>query len=151
MATFDEVTTKAKEIIDSVSKKTGEFVGVQKLRIEAMDIKSKISKLYRELGEVVYTASIDDNDYTETIEDLIAAIEMKKNDLQFIQTQIDAKQNKRTCPSCGKTNDAKADYCSGCGEKLTISYSDEDFADEDAATADDSAVVEADTVEDTAD
>ncbi len=132
MATFDDVTLKAKEIIDSVSKKTGEFVGVQKLRVELMDMKSKLNKLYRDLGKVVYSASIGDEDCTETVEDLIAAISIKKNEISFLQAQIDEKKNRRTCPSCKKANDVDADYCSGCGLKLTYSYSDDDFADDDA-------------------
>ena len=130
MATFDDVTLKAKEIIDSVSKKTGEFVGIQKLRVELMDMKSKLNKLYTELGKVVYSASIGDEDCTEAVEDLIASISIKKNEISFLQAQIDEKKNKRTCPNCKKTNDAEADYCSGCGMKLTYSYSDDDFADD---------------------
>ena len=136
MAKFDDVTSRAKEVIDSVSRKTGDFVGVQKLRLSVSDANSKINKLYRELGEAVYASSTDSNDYTETIENLISAIDVKKEELTYLQSQIDTKQNKRTCPSCGKTNDAKAAFCSACGTQIAFSSSDDeenvDDADADA-------------------
>jgi hypothetical protein len=127
MANFDEVTEKAKEIFDGVSQKTGEFVSIQKLRITAGDIKSKISKLYKKLGELVYASRTDLTDYSDEIDSVIEEINDKKDALKDVQAKIDELKNKRSCPSCGKTNDKDAVFCSACGEKISYSSVDDDL------------------------
>lgn len=126
MATFDDVVERAKDIFSEAGKKTGDFVSIQKLRVNIADLSNRISKLYRELGKLTYEASKNGTDNTIAIDTIIVEIEQKDNELNILKSKINEMKNKKTCPSCGKANSEDAVFCSYCGEKLIYTYDCDD-------------------------
>lgn len=63
---------KIKDNIDKATvytvKKAEEFMSVTKLKFKKTQLKGKISDLYKEIGEMVYTASKDGADITDRLE-----------------------------------------------------------------------------------
>lgn len=70
---------KIKERIDKAAvftvKKTGELAFLTKLKLKKTEAKGKLSDAYKELGEMVYINSKEENDISERLQFLLSRID----------------------------------------------------------------------------
>ena len=102
MGILDDVVVNAKSAAEAVGKKAGQLVDVSKLRINLAELNAEISKRYEALGEYVYEACRE-----QLAEDAEAVGKMAEIDELIAQQaavakELSDKQNKVTCPTCGK-------------------------------------------------
>ena len=116
MGFFEEAVVKAKEVYDVAAKKTGEVVGVQKLKFKATQVNSQLSKDFETLGRLYYENAKEsvDADYS----DIMASIESKLEEIDQIQNEINEQKKTKFCSKCGFKNAETASFCNNCGEEL---------------------------------
>ena len=91
---FDDFINKTKDVAQAVGKKGAEHIELSKKKLECLDIKSKLSRLYEKFGKLHYSAFIGeevDNEQLEQIADEIAEYN-EKLDLIYIEIN-EAKAN----------------------------------------------------------
>ena len=76
---------KIKDSIDKAAvytiKKTGEIMNLAKLKIRKSELKGKIADVYKEIGEMVYIASKNEDDITERLNFLVNQIDEYNEEL----------------------------------------------------------------------
>lgn len=119
MSILDDVVVSAKTAATTVSKKAGEFVDVSKLRIQASELNSEISKRYEALGRVVYDSKKEENEIEGLVDECVRSIDALYEKLDVTNEKIARLSKKSVCKSCGYNNANEAVFCSRCGEKIT--------------------------------
>lgn len=118
MGMFEDVFEKAKSVADMAGKKTGELVEISKLKISAADVQSKINREFQELGTLVYTASKEHADCTESVHERAEAIDTLYTELSELNEKISELRRMKKCPECESANPEDANFCLNCGAKL---------------------------------
>ncbi len=119
MGILDDVVINAKSAAEAVGKKAGQIVDTSKLRINAAELNAEISKHYEALGEYVYENCRDKLDEDAELAGKMAEIDELKAQHTAVTKELSDKQNKVTCPNCGKQSPNTAAFCSNCGTKLS--------------------------------
>ncbi|MCL2546271.1 MAG: hypothetical protein FWE06_03625 [Oscillospiraceae bacterium] len=73
----------------SAGKKAGEIWSITRLRMQVYDLNTELSNLYRQMGEIVYTAHIDVEADTSDIEGLLEQAEQKINAINLRREKIE--------------------------------------------------------------
>jgi len=63
----------------SAGKKAGEIWSITRLRMQIYDLNTELSNIYRQMGEIIYTAHIDVDADTSDIDMLLEQAEEKIN------------------------------------------------------------------------
>ena len=136
MGLFEDVVINVKSALNVVGKKAGKIVDVSKLKISAVEIQNKISKLYEELGRCAYKSFKDDKE-PSCIEEYAKKIDVLKQEFISIDEKIAEMKKKVRCTICGFINLEDAVYCCKCGAKIeptceneTTENEEEDAKDE---------------------
>lgn len=125
MGILDDVVINAKSAAEAVGKKAGQLVDASKLRINAAELNSEISKRYEALGEYVYETCREKLAGDAEIVGKLAEIDELKAQHAAVTKELVDKQNKIVCPTCGKQSPIAAQYCSNCGAKLSADKTEE--------------------------
>lgn len=89
---LDELKDSFSEVTRTVAEKSGQFVGIQKLRLKESNLKGDVKKTYLELGKKVYEESNAGTQFSEDVTALVEKIEAGLAAIQEVQQQIiDAK------------------------------------------------------------
>ena len=72
------------------SKKAGEIWSITRLRMQVYDLNTELSNIYRQIGEIVYTAHIDINADTSDIDALLESAESKLRAIEVRRAKIEA-------------------------------------------------------------
>ena len=67
MGVFEDVVVKAKAVAEVAGKKTGEFVELSKLKVNAAEVSKDISQRLEALGKIAYDAAKTENNADELI------------------------------------------------------------------------------------
>ena len=67
MAKFEDTVAKAKEYLDIAGKKTGEFIDLQKLKINASTVRNSIAKDFESVGRMYYDGLKKETDNSDAI------------------------------------------------------------------------------------
>ncbi|MDD6728486.1 MAG: hypothetical protein PUE08_04605 [Eubacteriales bacterium] len=67
---FEDVFNKTRDVAESVSKKSVERIELQRKKVELINIKTKLSKLYEKYGKFMYGILIGDEIGDEVIHDI---------------------------------------------------------------------------------
>jgi len=118
MSFFEDAVLSAKGFGSAVSKKTGQFVDITKLRVNAADINGEINNRYKALGKAVYEARKSGADISGIVEECVSGIDALHDRLDEVNRAIAELQNKVCCPSCGATMEPKSLFCSRCGARM---------------------------------
>lgn len=118
MGILDDVVINAKSAAEAVGKKAGQIVDASKLRINVAELNAEISKRYEALGQYVFEGCREK--LTEDAEAVgkMAEIDELLSQLAAVSKELNDKQNKIVCPSCGKQSPTTAQFCSNCGSDL---------------------------------
>ncbi len=114
----DKAVSKAKEVFDVASQKTGEVVAVEKQKFDIATLKSKREKDYCKLGKLCYEAMKEDGEQSDEIKSLIADITEKSKEIDEMYEDLLKIKNKTVCFNCGASVSKGSAYCNNCGAKL---------------------------------
>ena len=129
---------KVKEIIDKVKasavsageyvgvkaqqagKRAGEMMEVTKLNLQVFDLNNEISLLYRQLGEILYSAHVDPATDDTLVAEKLAEIDGKHARIASLKERIEEYKQTQKCknPECGRLCGKDDTYCPRCGAEL---------------------------------
>ena len=119
MEFFDKIGKKATETYKGAAEKTGKIAKETKLKMAMNDNKSKINKLYKEIGKQVYQAHIDNKKIKieDEIKETCLKIDVLADEIEDYRKEILELKDRKQCPECNTEIDVEARYCPNCGEK----------------------------------
>ncbi len=111
---------KSEEIIEVARSKSGELVGVTKLRLAISKVETDIVKKKTELGNIVYDLYRNRREDSEAVDIYCEEIENLESELNELKSKMsDAKsQTGPVCQKCGTRLTEGAKYCSNCGTAI---------------------------------
>ena len=118
MGILDDVVVNAKSVAEAVGRKAGQLVDVSKLHIGAAELNAEITKRYQTLGQYVFENCRDALSADPEVVGKLAELDELSAQLAAINKEMNDKQNKVVCPTCGKQCSNTDTFCSSCGTKL---------------------------------
>ena len=125
MGILDDVVINAKSAAEAVGKKASQFVDASKLRIAAAELSADISKQYEALGQLVHENYREKLAGDEALNLILSEIDELKEQHAVITKELNDKQNKVVCPTCGKRSSNTVKFCSNCGTQLAVDEPEE--------------------------
>lgn len=104
---------------NTVSKKAKNAVEISRLKLNAVELKSEISKKYEALGRIVYESRMDSADAEDMIAECIDNINITYRRLDEVNEKIATAMKRRRCSSCSAINTNDALYCNRCGRRMS--------------------------------
>ncbi len=114
----DNAVQLAKDVASKASKKTGDIVGASKVRMDKLKIEGEIKSAYQKLGAAVYDMAVKDCKDTQLIDQYVAEITTKKEQVVQLEKQLAALKKTVICEECKAVNPKDAFFCSRCGAPL---------------------------------
>jgi len=114
---FNALLEKAKKGGKAVADKTVELTEQAKVSAKIINEKAELDGLYKELGRNVYFSARNNDEETD-FENALAKIDTKIAKIAELEEKLRQLKGNKLCGMCGKNNDAEAEYCSACGNKL---------------------------------
>jgi len=102
--------------VNSVCKKSEEFIRIQRVKLKISGIKSEISSKFEELGRYEYMHVIKEYSDEEYHDSIVEDIRLLKKELAIQQRKLSMTKGGLACARCGALNSDDAKYCSKCGE-----------------------------------
>lgn len=119
MGFIDDVVVNAKSAAEMVGKTAGKIVDVSKLKVNLTEVNADIRKKYEALGEYVAENAQALFFTNAEVTGKVAEIDHLKEQAEAIKKELMDKQNKISCPKCGKLSPIGVAFCSECGTKLS--------------------------------
>ncbi len=110
---------EAEKFTKVVIDKTTNIVDITKLTLAKNDAEGKVTRLYEQIGEIVWDKHNDGTDFDGKIGELCVEIDKFKSELEELKKQISGLKNTSICSACGQSNDKSSEYCSKCGSRLS--------------------------------
>lgn len=118
MAFLDELKDRAADVAQVTGKKVGEAYTVTKLKVQIADKLAGVRTLYRELGEIVYENSKQENADTAKAEDKIAEIDLALDVIEELKSKERELRSIVVCPTCNENVDSESNFCPNCGNEM---------------------------------
>lgn len=96
----------------------GQMVDVAKLNMKIFDLRTEISALLREIGQVVYDTHLGVEADKDPIDGLLAQIDGKRKAIGELKERIAVLKHARECPGCGASCGKDDHFCKSCGQAL---------------------------------
>ena len=117
MGFFDDLSKKASETYRNTAEKTNKLTREMKLKSSISDAKSKIEKIYAEIGKKVYEKHIREENIdikSELVEEC-SKIDAYAKDIEDMRMEILALKDLRLCKTCAAEIAITAKFCPKCG------------------------------------
>ena len=115
---FDDLKKTFTDAAEVVTKKTGDFVSIQKLRGQIYSLEHSVDKKYQELGAVVF----DEYSKGETINDESAIvceeISQINANIAELREELASKNGCTVCPVCEAEVPSESLFCMKCGAQM---------------------------------
>jgi hypothetical protein len=112
---LEEMFNKTKDVAENMSKKSAERLEISRKKVELLDAKAKLSKLYEKFGKLQYLKYIGEEVSDEEITDCANAIADNKEKIQLYTAEIEkakAEFNESMANMAKKTKEAfSVDNC----------------------------------------
>lgn len=112
---LEEMFNKTKDVAENMSKKSAERLEISRKKVELLDDKAKLSKLYEKFGKLQYLKYIGEEVSDEEITDCANAIADNKEKIQLYTAEIEkakAEFNESMANMAKKTKEAfSVDNC----------------------------------------
>ncbi len=118
MTVMEEVVCKARELVDTVGQKTGEFVNLGKLKLESTQIERDLEAQFCEIGKVVYNTRQNGESVEEALAVLFEQVQTLEEKASQVRQQMEELRRVKKCDVCGNSNPRDAFFCQKCGKKL---------------------------------
>ena len=115
---FDDLKKTITEAADVVTKKTGAFVSVQKLKGQIYTLERSIDKKYQELGAIIfeeYSNGDKVNDESAVVCEEISRVNANIADLR---EELASKHGCKVCPVCEAEVPVEGMFCMKCGTQM---------------------------------
>ena len=132
---LEEMFNKTKDVAENMSKKSAERLEISRKKVELLDAKAKLSKLYEKFGKLQYSKYIGEEVSDEEITDCANAIADNKEKIQLYTAEIEKAK--------AEFNESMANMAKKTKEALSV-----DNCTKTEVKADSVEVVEANAVED---
>lgn len=106
---LEEMFNKTKDVAENMSKKSAERLEISRKKVELLDAKAKLSKLYEKFGKLQYLKYIGEEVSDEEITDCANAIANNKEKIQLYTAEIEkakAEFNESMANMAKKTKEA---------------------------------------------
>lgn len=106
---LEEMFNKTKDVAENMSKKSAERLEISRKKVELLDAKAKLSKLYEKFGKLQYSKYIGEEVSDEEITDCANAIADNKEKIQLYTAEIEkakAEFNESMANMAKKTKEA---------------------------------------------
>lgn len=91
---LEEVFNKTIDMAENFGKKSAEHLEISRKKIECLDAKTKLSKLYEKYGEIQYNLLIGEEINSSEKEDIVNRIKLIKEKISLLTAEIEeAKAN----------------------------------------------------------
>jgi ribosomal protein L40E len=118
MEWLDKIKDTATKTAQIAKEKSGELYEITKLSFTINELETKIDKLFKNTGMLIYRDYENGVELSEDIKMLMQEVDEKFAEIASIKDEINKIKNVSICPNCSKTNPNDANYCLSCGEKL---------------------------------
>ncbi|MBQ9097691.1 MAG: zinc ribbon domain-containing protein [Clostridia bacterium] len=119
---MDFITTvkeKAEEIAVSTVKASNAVVETVKSNFAIAEKEQAISKILKELGELMYDAYKNGEEPdAETVAEKCVQLDESYKIIEDLKAKIKEIKNVKTCAACGRNIKAEHKFCPNCGEEL---------------------------------
>ena len=106
---LEEMFNKTKDVAENMSKKSAERLEISRKKVELLDAKAKLAKLYEKFGKLNYAKYIGDEISEDEIKDCANAIADNKEKIEFYTVEIEkakAEFNESMANMAKKTKEA---------------------------------------------
>lgn len=117
MGFFDDLSKKASQTYKNTAEKTNKITREMKLKSLINEDKSKIEKLYAEIGKKVYEKHIREENINikNELADECTKIDAYAKEIEDMRMEMLSLKNLRLCKVCGTEINLNAKFCSKCG------------------------------------
>lgn len=112
---FDVAVTEAEKLTRAAADKTSGLVDTAKLRLALSGTENKLSRLYENIGKIVYESG---EPCGEEVAELCREVAEFRAEADKIRERLAGVKGAAVCPSCGAQNTREADFCQKCGARL---------------------------------
>ncbi|MDD6660083.1 MAG: hypothetical protein PUE60_08410 [Eubacteriales bacterium] len=119
---LEEMFNKTKDVAENMSKKSAERLEISRKKVELLDAKTKLSKLYEKFGKLQYSKYIGVEVDDAEITDVANAIADNKEKVSLYTQEIEkakAEFNESMANMAKKTREAFSGECSAKGEEVS--------------------------------
>lgn len=106
---LEEMFNKTKDVAENMSKKSAERLEISRKKVELLDAKAKLAKLYEKFGKLNYAKYIGDEISEDEIKDCANAIADNKEKIELYTAEIEkakAEFNESMANMAKKTKEA---------------------------------------------
>ena len=106
---LEEMFNKTKDVAENMSKKSAERLEISRKKVELLDAKAKLAKLYEKFGKLNYAKYIGDEISEDEIKDCANAIADNKEKIELYTVEIEkarAEFNESMANMAKKTKEA---------------------------------------------
>jgi len=121
MAFFDELSSKAKKLVDTAADKAKEAADATKVTAAILSEQRNLEKSYKAIGE--WYVSLEQEEIPEAIADVVAAAKASQARIAELKEQrqkedvVEESVVERACPLCGGLSEGK--FCPFCGAPMS--------------------------------
>lgn len=147
---FGSLSKTLKKTVDTVGKKTDEFVEIQKIRTRQHALEDQIEKNYQDIGQIVYNRYLNGEAFDENLAGICKDIADLEKEIAGCKDEVANKRGLNVCPACGAGVPKDAAFCMRCGAAMPAKDEPEDaeFVHVDPETQEDEASEEEKAAED---
>lgn len=106
---LEEVFNKTRDMAETVSKKSAEHLEMSRKKVECLDAKTKLSRLFEKYGELQYNSYIGEEVNPSELEDVANRIALLKEKIELLTIEIEEAKmqfNEAVASATKKTRDA---------------------------------------------
>ncbi len=106
---LEEVFNKTRDMAETVSKKSAEHLEMSRKKVECLDAKTKLSRLFEKYGELQYNSYIGEEVNQSELEDVANRIASLKEKIELLTIEIEEAKlqfNEAVASATKKTRDA---------------------------------------------
>ncbi len=104
--------------LDTAGKKASDMWEITRLNLQISDLQHDINKNMQSIGQLVYSAHLDPNTDTDSVDDLLATVDKDQNAIQEINQRINELKQIKICAKCSQKLSRDDRYCRYCGTSM---------------------------------
>lgn len=121
MGMMEDLYIKVRDKVNELGKTTGKYVDISKLKIKIAECENDINIKLQKIGKMVFEQTQNGDAFEASdVTDIINEIKDLKKSKSDYEMKINKLKGKCVCNSCKSLNGYDAQYCSSCGNDLSL-------------------------------